>query len=341
MSEGDNKQDDNKAEADAPKKDGPIRKATLVGMAPVGTKSTPPGAKGTLLGMAPVSDEQIAADKAERLGEADEPKPAVEEPAAEEAAAPAQDAAAAEPEEEASAEESEAASESEEDVAPVDEPAASEAEDSEPADSEAADSEPPPPAEEEPERPADLPPALYLAEFETPDAIVHAAERVRDAGYTKWDCHTPYALHGLDQAMGLAPTKIGVISFIFGLTGVLTAFLLIYCTNAMDTSVMGFAGYKAIVGGKPPGAFPSMVPIMFELGILLCGLSTLLGLLGLNKLPRHHHPVFSSDRFARATDDRYFISIEAADEKFDLEATRELLESTEPSHLELVEEEAA
>ncbi|NOY91951.1 MAG: DUF3341 domain-containing protein [Deltaproteobacteria bacterium] len=180
-----------------------------------------------------------------------------------------------------------------------------------------------------------------MAEFETPNAIVHAAERVRDAGYTKWDCHTPYALHGLDEAMGLAPTKIGVISFVFGLTGVLTAFLLMYFTNGMDDSVLGFAGYRAIVGGKPPGAFPSMVPIMFELGILMCGLSTLFGLFALAKLPRHHHPVFSSERFARATDDRYFISIEAGDEHFDLEDTRALLESTDPSFIELVEEDAA
>ncbi|NCQ59534.1 MAG: DUF3341 domain-containing protein, partial [Myxococcales bacterium] len=199
-----------------------------------------------------------------------------------------------------------------------------------------------PPAEKPPaEKPLAARPALYLAEFETPDAIVHAAKRVRDAGYTKWDCHTPYALHGLDDAMGLTPTKIGIISFIFGLTGVLAAFLLMYATNATDTSVMGFAGYRAIIGGKPPGAFPSMVPIIFEFGILLCGLSTLFGLCGLVKLPRHNHPVFSSERFARATDDRYFISIEAADDRFDLEDTRALLESTDPSFLELVEEDAA
>ena len=182
-------------------------------------------------------------------------------------------------------------------------------------------------------------PSLYLAEYDTPNAIAHAAIKVRDAGYDDWDCHTPYPLHGLDEAMGLKPTKIGFISFTFGMLGVLTAVLMIQFTNnwSIDLPVLG-QGYALVVGGKPPGSFPSMVPIMFELGILLCGLSTLFGLLHFARLPRHHHPIFSSDRFEAATDDKYFISIEATDQKFDLESTRSLLESTRPTYLELVRE---
>ena len=184
-------------------------------------------------------------------------------------------------------------------------------------------------------------PALYLAEFETPSALIHAAEKVRDAGYSKWDCHSPYAIHGMDEAMGLRPTKIGIIAFVCGLSGVAIAFGMMYFMNATEATIGGLTGYPLIVGGKPEGAFPSMVPILFELGILLCGLSTLLGLLALAKLPRHHHPIFYSERFTRATDDRFFISIEVGDEHFDLDRTRNLLESTHPSHLELIEEEAA
>lgn len=176
-------------------------------------------------------------------------------------------------------------------------------------------------------------PALYLAEYETPNALAHAAEKVRDAGYKVWDCHTPYPLHGLDEAMGLPPTKLGFISFICGMTGLSLGFLMMYWMNGVD--------YPIIIGGKEPYSFPSMVPILFECSILLTGFGTLFGMLGLNKLPRHHHPVFESDRFDAATDDKFFISIEAGDEKFDLEKTRSLLESTHPSHLELVEEEVA
>jgi hypothetical protein len=183
-------------------------------------------------------------------------------------------------------------------------------------------------------------PALYLAEYGTPNAIAQAAMKVRDAGYQKWDCHTPYAMHGMDEAMGLKPTRIGFISFFFGMFGLALAVFMMQYTNAFSFNLLNIgSGYPLIVGGKPPGAFPSMVPIIFELGILLCGLATLFGLLHIIKLPMLHHPIFESDRFEAATDDRFFISIEAGDQKFDLERTRALLEATSPISLDLIEEE--
>ena len=183
-------------------------------------------------------------------------------------------------------------------------------------------------------------PALYLAEYGTPNAIARAAMRVRDAGYQKWDCHTPYAMHGMDEAMGLKPTRIGYISFIFGMLGLATAVFMMQYTNAFSFNLLNIgAGYPLVVGGKPPGAFPSMVPIIFELGILLCGLSTLFGLLAIIKLPRHNHPIFESERFEAASDDKFFISIEAGDQKFNLDGTKALLEATDPISLELIEEE--
>ena len=140
--------------------------------------------------------------------------------------------------------------------------------------------------------------------------------------------------------MGLKPTRIGIISFAFGMFGVALAVFMMQYTNALDWNLLNIgAGYPLVVGGKPPGAFPSMVPIMFELGVLLCGFATLFGLLGIIKLPRHNHPIFESDRFDAATDDKFFISIEADDSKFDLDRTKALLESTNPAYLELIEEE--
>lgn len=185
-------------------------------------------------------------------------------------------------------------------------------------------------------------PALYLAEFDAPAACMFAARRVRNAGYEKWDVHTPYPVHGMEQAMGLKETRLGWISMAAGMLGVATAFFMMFFMNGSSWTLPGnFTGYPIIVGGKPPGAFPSMVPIMFELGILLCGFGTLLGMFGLTRLPRHHHPVFESERFAAASDDKFFISIEAGDPKFDLDDTRHLLESLNPTHLELVEEEVS
>jgi len=176
-------------------------------------------------------------------------------------------------------------------------------------------------------------PVLYLAEYETPDAIIHAAEKVRDAGYEKWDVHSPYPLHGMDPAMGLEDSRLGWIVLACGLTGVSLAVLRIQWMNGVD--------YPLVIGGKPPDAYPSMVPIMFELTALLSAFGSVFGMLGLNQLPRHHHPVFNSERFDQSSHDKFFISVEVEDKKFDATKTKELLESTHPSFIELVEEEVS
>lgn len=176
-------------------------------------------------------------------------------------------------------------------------------------------------------------PLLYLAEYDSPGEVMHAAEAVRDAGYERWDVHTPFPVHGMDGAMGLKDSAVGWIVLIMGLTGCASAFLLMWWTNGVD--------YPLVIGGKPPFSLPSMIPVMFELTILLSAFGAVFGMLGLNQLPKHHHPVFYSERFERCSDDKFFISIEAADEEFDLEETRSLLEGTHPTHIELIQEEAS
>jgi len=175
--------------------------------------------------------------------------------------------------------------------------------------------------------------SLLLAEYETPDGCADAAAKLRDAGYTKFDAHTPYPVHGMDAAMGMRDTPIGWIVLAMGMTGCLAGFLMMFWMNGID--------YPLVIGGKPPDAIPSMVPVMFEMTILLSAFGAVFGLFGLCQLPRHHHPIFNSDRFARATDDHFFISVDASDPKFDLKKTRLLLEGTTPAHLELVEEYAS
>ena len=177
---------------------------------------------------------------------------------------------------------------------------------------------------------SDEDPSLLLAEFESPDTCMRAAEAVRDAGYEHWDVYTPYPVHGMDDAMGLKPTRLGWISFACGLTGVLGAVLMIQWMNAVD--------YPLIVGGKPGDAYPSMIPIMFECMVLLTGFGTFFGMLALNRLPRHHHPVFESKRFELCSDDRFFIAIETRDANFDQDETPALLESSNAVYLEWVRE---
>jgi hypothetical protein len=171
-------------------------------------------------------------------------------------------------------------------------------------------------------------PALYLAEFDTTAGILHACEKTHAAGYTKFDTHTPFPVHGMDAAMGLSDSKLGLIVFPLGLTGTTCAFLMMWWMNGVD--------YPLVVGGKPPFSIPSMIPIMFELTVLFSAFATVFGMFHLNKIPRHHHPVFTSDRFAGFSDDKFFLSIEAEDPKFDLEKTKKFVQGLHPTFVELV-----
>jgi hypothetical protein len=182
----------------------------------------------------------------------------------------------------------------------------------------------------EPKASKKMRPALVLAEFDSPDATVHAAEKIRDAGYQKWDVHTPYPLHGMDAAMGLGDSRLGWLVLIMALSGLATAAGLMIWANGIE--------YPIIIGGKPPISIPSMIPICFELTILFSALGCFFGMMALNQLPRHNHPVFESERFKGFSTDKFFISVEAADPKFDVAGTRRFLEGLSPTHVELVEE---
>ena len=176
-------------------------------------------------------------------------------------------------------------------------------------------------------------PSVILAEFENAHDVLHAAEKVRDAGYSKWDTHTPFPVHGMDRAMGLGDSRLGWIVIVCAVTGLTGAFVMMHWMNGVD--------YELIIGDKPggaPGTLPSMVPIMFELTVLLSAFGAVFGMLGMSRLPQHHHPVFESDRFRAASDDKFFISIEAADPKFDVDKTKVLLEKAHASHVEVIEE---
>jgi Protein of unknown function (DUF3341) len=175
---------------------------------------------------------------------------------------------------------------------------------------------------------ADDTPALMLAEYNTPGEVLHAAEKLRDAGYTQFDSHSPFPIHGMDAAMGLKDSKLGLIVFPAALTGTTLAFLMMWWMNGVD--------YPLVIGGKPPYSLPSQVPIMFELTILFSAFSTVFGMFHLNRLPRHHHPIFNSERFKTFSDDKFFLSVESSDPKWNLERTKKLLEGTHPSNVELV-----
>jgi hypothetical protein len=168
-----------------------------------------------------------------------------------------------------------------------------------------------------------------LAEFATPADLYRACERVRDAGFTRWDAHTPFPVHGLDTAMGLRRSPLPWIVLAMGLTGAALGFGLQWWVHA--------DAYPLVISGKPYNAWPAYIPITFEVGVLFAALGAVFGMLALNRLPMHYHPLFQSKAFERVTDDAFFISIESWDPRFDAAATGKLLESLGARRVELVE----
>src|ERR1700730_8967606 len=169
-----------------------------------------------------------------------------------------------------------------------------------------------------------------IAEFLTPADLMHAAEKVRDSGFRKWDVFTPFPVHGMDKAMGLKNSKVGWFSFLGGVTGYTCGMLMIWWMNAVD--------YPIVIGGKPMFSPYGAFPPSYELTILLGAFGALFGMLFLNRLPRLHHPLLKNRRFALATHDRFFIVVETGDPKYSETETRKLLESLGSRHIELVEE---
>ena len=169
-----------------------------------------------------------------------------------------------------------------------------------------------------------------LAEFDTPAELYHACEKVRDAGYTSWDAHTPFPVHGLDGAMGLKPTKLPWIVFCMGFTGASLGMTLQWWVSTQ--------AYPLTIAGKPFFSWQAFIPVTFELMVLFSALGAVFGMLGLNRLPQLYHSLFRSKRFERASDDKFFISIEAVDPNFDREKSAALLKAAGAKHVELVEQ---
>ena len=157
-----------------------------------------------------------------------------------------------------------------------------------------------------------------IATFETPGSLMHAAELVRDAGYTKWDCITPFPVHGLDKAMGIRRSRVPRISLAGGITGFCTGMSMIWFMDRFD--------YPITVGGKPLFSPLFAFPVSYELTILFTAFATIGGMFFLNGLPMHYHPVLNYEKIRRGTDDQFFLVIERADARFDPSITKALLE---------------
>jgi hypothetical protein len=158
-----------------------------------------------------------------------------------------------------------------------------------------------------------------LARFENPNQLIDAARKVHDAGYKRFDCHSPFPIHGMDKAMGLKRSPLGWMVGLAALIGTSGALTLQWWTSAIN--------YPLNISGKPLFSYQAFVPITFALGVLFSAIAALIAMLALNGLPRYHHPVFFSKDFIRVTDDGFFVSIESGDKKFDEKQTADFLRS--------------
>ncbi|MCB1187953.1 DUF3341 domain-containing protein [bacterium] len=178
----------------------------------------------------------------------------------------------------------------------------------------------------------------YLLEFDNVDDLTHGAEKVRDAGYSNWDCHTPFPVHGLDHAMGAKPSHVQWIVLACGFTGLLTGLFIQWWMNAVVHQGNVVTGYQYFISGKPFWSVPANIPVMFELTILFSAFASFFGMLGVNRLPQYNHFTMYSERFGQVTDDKFFISISSEDPKFDVSKTRDMLSGLKGTYLEVLED---
>jgi hypothetical protein len=161
-----------------------------------------------------------------------------------------------------------------------------------------------------------------MAEFETAQQVLEATRQARQAGYRDMDAYTPYPVEGLAAELGFHRTRVPFVVLMAGCVGAAAGFFMQYWSMAVD--------YPFNSGGRPPNSWPVFIPVTFEIMILVASLATLFGMLFLNGLPRPHHPVFNVPRFVHASQDRFFLCIEATDALFDSETTRQFLLGLRP-----------
>lgn len=163
-----------------------------------------------------------------------------------------------------------------------------------------------------------------MAEFRTPEDLVAATHAVKHAGYNKIDTFSPFPIEEIIEEVAAGDTGVPRLVLIAGLIGATSGFILQYVGNIID--------YPLNIGGRPLDItnWPSMIPITFEMGILLAAFTAAISMVVLNGLPSPYHPVFNVPRFERASQDAFFLCIEATDPLFDRAQTSAFLRSLGP-----------
>ncbi len=156
--------------------------------------------------------------------------------------------------------------------------------------------------------------------YDDTHALLNAAEHVRDAGFTRWDCHTPFPVHGLDRAMGLKSSPVPTIAILSGFAGLVAAVVLTGGLNAIH--------YPIRIAGKPMLSWQAFMPIYFELFVLFAALAIMGSLFLFCRLGRWHSPLHDSDIMQEITGRRFAVVLEASDATYSEENAKALLQET-------------
>jgi hypothetical protein len=168
---------------------------------------------------------------------------------------------------------------------------------------------------------------FFVGIFERDEDILGVTRASRALGYKIADVYAPYAVHGLEKAMGLAPSKLPWVCFLLGLTGAALKVWFEFWTSAVDWPIN--------VGGKPWNSLPAFVPVTFEVMVLFAGVSTVLAFLAVSGLLPGKKATIASPG---ATDHQFVLVIEETDAAFDLDEIRQLFREYRALHMEEREE---
>jgi len=168
-----------------------------------------------------------------------------------------------------------------------------------------------------------------MAEFDDAQSLTDAVTKTYAAGYRKTDAYSPFPIEHVWEALGVHDRPVSFFVLCGGLLGMLGGFGLCYWVSTM--------AYPLNVGGRPYNSWPSFIPVTFELTILLASFAAVISMIALNGLPLPYHPVFNVPSFLRASQDKFFLAIEASDPKFDRQQTFEFLKSLGPREINEVE----
>ncbi len=168
-----------------------------------------------------------------------------------------------------------------------------------------------------------------MAEFASPQALLTAVARCREARYRDIEAYTPFPVEGLAEALGFARNRVPLLTLIGGILGGAGAYFMQWYSAVID--------YPINAGGRGLHSWPAFIVPTFELAILGAALAAFFGFILLNGLPRLHHPVFNAPDFDLASKSRFFLCIRSSDPRFDAAATERLLRELQPVRVMRVE----